>query len=692
MKKASADLLTRLTQLKELIRHHDHCYYVLDQPEISDFDYDRLYSELTEIEQAHPELVTKDSPSQRVGGGPLDEFKKRDHRRPMLSLQNTYSTDEILAFVERGRKALGEDLRSGFFCEPKFDGLAIELIYENGRLEAALTRGDGQTGEDVTSNITTIPSIPLSLPAKKVPSIFEVRGEVVIFKRDFLDLNLSQQEEGLATFANPRNAAAGSLRQLDPRITARRPLRVFCYAPGEVSEEVAQSQEEWLHFLNELGLPALRPTSLTAFKRIANSDDEFRLSNGLALLCEGPDQVLEYYLHLEKVRHRLPFDIDGAVIKVNSFDEQNALGFVARSPRWAAAAKFKPEQAETKIIDIVVQVGRTGALTPVAIMEPIRVGGVTVTNATLHNQEEVARKDIRIGDSVIVHRAGDVIPEVVEVVLAKRKSAAKPFRLPNHCPACHEPVTQIEGEIVTRCTNPLCPAIITESIKHFVSKRAFDMDKVGDKLIEQLTAKKLVSCFSDLFSLDADTLRGLERQGEKSTAKILKSIYESREVTLARFIYSLGLRFVGEATARALSEYYGSLDALLAADLESLTEVHDVGPKVAASIFHGLHHAEMKKEIQRLLQYGVKIKVAKSNSDGPLKGLSIVVTGTLPMERDAIKDLIVANGGKSPSSVSKNTNYVLAGESAGSKLEKAREIGISVLDWDQFQNLIKGAQ
>ncbi|MBX3020526.1 MAG: NAD-dependent DNA ligase LigA [Bdellovibrionales bacterium] len=675
-------------ELKAKIREHDYNYFVLDRPQIQDYDYDQLFIELRKLEEEHPEWVTADSPTQRVGGAPLAEFEKAAHRRPMLSLANTYSVEDVKEFDERVRKFLESDKPVTYFCELKFDGLACELIYENGELTGALTRGDGSVGENVLSNVRTIRAIPLRLH-KAAPKLLEVRGEILMFKKDFARLNEQQQESGEMTFANPRNAAAGSIRQLDPRITAKRPLRMFAYAPGEIDGLRPSSQSAWLETLNELGLPVLRFAEWKTVR--AALENGYVPEMPLAALCQGGDEAVEYYEHILKLRHQLPFDIDGVVIKVNSYPLQDRLGTVARSPRWATAAKFPPEQATTVIEDIAVQVGRTGALTPVAVMQPVRVGGVTIVNATLHNQSEVDRKDVRVGDTVIVQRAGDVIPEVVQVIAEKRPASAKKFKMPTHCPVCNEEVVLPEGEVVTRCVNTFCPAIINESLKHFASRRAMNIEKLGDKIIEQMTAAGIVRTYSDLYKLDRDMVLSLERQGEKSAQNIIDSIETSRQTTLARLIYALGIRFVGEQTGKSLATHYKTLDAFLDTSEEALIEVEDIGPKVAKSIMDRLHNEEFRKEIKRLLKNGVVIETPKKVAAGkqPLFGMSIVITGTLPKSRDEIKDLIIALGGKSPGSVSKNTNYVLAGDEAGSKLDKAQELGVPILDWNGFQKLIE---
>jgi DNA ligase (NAD+) len=683
---AKRKVADRLEQLRELIREHDYNYHVLDRPKISDFEYDQLFSELLQLENENPDLVLPDSPSQRVGGKPLDEFEKIAHRKPMLSLANTYNVEELREFDERVRKFLESDKPVTYFCELKFDGLAVELVYENGKLSTALTRGDGSVGENVTLNVKTIKAVPLSLKGK-TPPLLEVRGEVLMFKKDFAKLNEQQQEDGEMTFANPRNAAAGAIRQLDPSISAKRPLRMFCYAPGVVDGAPPRSQSSWFEYLHALGLPALK---FAPWKKVKSSLAKgYDGDNPLAAVCEGAEEAVEYYETILKHRHELPFDIDGVVIKVDSWPLQERLGTIARSPRWATAAKFPPEQATTVVENIAIQVGRTGALTPVAIMKPVRVGGVTVTNATLHNQSEIDRKDVRVGDTVVVQRAGDVIPEVVEVVLAKRPSNSKKFKMPANCPVCGEPVELPEGEMVTRCVNSLCPAVLTGSLIHFVSKRAMNVEKLGDKLIEQMTEMKLIESFSDLYKLTLKDVLTMPRQGEKSAQNIIDSIDASRNTTLARFIYALGIRFVGETTAKSLATHFRTLDAFMAATEAELLEIGDIGPKVASSVISRLQNADFRKEVKRLIQNGVVIEQPKkASNDQKLKGVSIVITGTLPRQRDEIEDIIQGLGGKTPGSVSKKTNYVLAGEEAGSKLDKAQELGVPVLDWDGFQKLI----
>lgn len=660
-------------KLKKQILEHDYNYYVLDKPTITDYEYDRLYAELVKMEKDNPDLDRTDSPTQRVGGKVLDAFKKANHRTPMISLANTYSPEEIRDFDTRVKKFLKTEKEIEYFCEPKFDGLAIELIYENGHFTRALTRGDGVTGEDVTENIKTIRSIPLKLKTSKPPELLEARGEVLIFKQDFLELNDFQQENGQQTFANPRNAAAGTVRQLDSKIAASRPLRFFAYAPGVIEGKTFSSQQEIEDYFFEIGLPVVQDFETTALRKI----------------CKGPDEVIEYYHSVEKIRHQLPFDIDGIVVKVNSLRVQEDLGFVARNPRWAAAAKYKPEQAETTVENIVVQVGRTGALTPVAIMKPIRVGGVTVTNATLHNQEEVSRKDIRIGDTVTVQRAGDVIPEIVGVVISKRPKSAEPFIIPTKCPICSSKVVKLEGEVVTRCVNPLCPAIVKESLKHFVSRRAMNIDKVGDRLIEIFVDQGLIQSFSDFYKLKKEQILELERQGEKSAENIVGSIEKSKKTTLSRLIYALGIRFVGEQTAKALAEHFVTVENFLTATESDLLQIPDIGPKVAKSITEWLSKKPLIKEVQNLTKLGVTIEGPQRKTSGPLSGKSFLITGTLSVKRDDAKDFIEQNGGKILSSVSSKLNFLVVGDDPGSKLEKAQSLGVQVISWDDLQRMVQ---
>ncbi len=660
----------RHLELKATLERHNYLYHVLDRPEISDFDYDQLFQELLELEAKHTDLDRRGSPSQRVGGTPSSAFRKQEHRLPMLSLANSYSLDDLQDFNDRVRKFAKLDGEIEYFVEPKLDGLAIELIFENGYLVRALTRGDGQTGEDVTANVQTIRTIPLRLPGKPIP-LLEVRGEVLIFKKDFLQLNLAQEEKGEHTFANPRNAAAGTLRQLDPKITASRPLRFYAHGIGAAEGFQYRRQSELLQSFQELTLPT---------------------TGDLCRICPSIQEVLLAYDNLQKVRHELPFEVDGMVTKVNDRRLQEDLGLVARSPRWATAAKFKPEQAQTVVEDIVIQVGRTGVLTPVAVMQPVSVGGVKITYATLHNAEEIERKDVRVGDTVVVHRAGDVIPEILEIVLAKRPNKSKPFAMPVNCPSCGEKVERSAEEVAVRCVNALCPSIFVESLKHFASRRAMNIEKVGDRLLETLVEKKMVKTFSDLYSLTEKDLRSLERQGEKSVQNILDSIDKSRKSSLERLIFAMGIRFVGEQTAKHLAKYFGSLERFLEANEESLLQVEEIGGKVANAILEQLRKKSFQNEIANLLKVGIELKSkGPSRLSQALQGKSFLVTGALPVKRDEAHSLIEAHGGRLVSGVSSKLSYLVVGDDPGSKLQKAQDLGVPVLSWNDLQSLLKTA-
>jgi DNA ligase (NAD+) len=669
--KVSSDIVKEYTSLCASIEAYDYNYFVLDNPSISDFEYDALVNKLIDIETKYPDLKSASSPTQRVGGTPLNHFEKMTHTIPMLSLANSYSTEDINDFDLRIKKILRHDEGTpenqhlSYFVEPKFDGLSMELIYKEGLLTCAATRGDGTVGENVLHNIKTIRSIPLVLKTTAPPKLLEVRGEVLIFKNDFLKLNEQQAELGQTTFANPRNAAAGTIRQLDPKVAASRPLKFFGYALGSVDGISFELQEDIEKYFDAVKIP----TAPKHLKRV----------------CTTINEVVNYYYEIEKLRHELPFDIDGIVIKINSIKLQNELGFVAKSPRWATAAKFKPEQAETEIENIIVQVGRTGALTPVAIMKPVRVGGVTVTNATLHNQEELNRKDIRIGDTVIIQRAGDVIPEVVSVIISKRQKNSVPFIIPPVCPTCGFSVDKPEDEVVYRCINSLCPAILKESLKHFVSRQAMNIEKVGDRLIEELVDKNLIKSFSDLYHLTKNDILSLDRKAEKSSENILKSIEHSKNTKFNKFIYALGIRFVGEQTAKSLAEHFITPEKLTSATKEDLLLIPDVGPKVADSILKSLINKEFQLEYNKLLNCGLVLETSKRSSDGPLAGLTFLITGTLNIKRDEAKEIIEKNGGKILSSVSSKLNFLITGDDPGSKLEKAKSLGVEAIDWDEFQ-------
>lgn len=686
------DIQDRYRWLVSEVSRHNRLYHSLDRPEITDAQFDELFQELLAIEQRYPHLKAPDSPSQRVGGEPLEQFQKAPHRLPMLSLANAFNEAEIEDFDERVRKLCGAS-EIEYYCEPKFDGLALELVFENGILVRAITRGDGATGEDVTSNARTIRNVPLTIQAPS--NVFEVRGEVLMYKDDFAKLNSALEELGEAHFANPRNAAAGSVRQLDSRVTAARPLRFMAYALGATEGgQLAppETQSEIAELFTELGFTTAQSVSQKTLP--------------LTRICQGAKAVNAFYREIEALRHNIPFEIDGIVIKVNSSLLQSQLGFVSRSPRWAIAAKFKPEQAQTLVEDIRVQVGRTGALTPVAILKPVKVGGVTVTNATLHNQEEIQRKDIRIGDTVLVQRAGDVIPEVVQVLREHRPANAQPFTLPEQCPVCGTTAHRPEGEVISRCPNPSCPAVLKGALNHFVSRRAMNIDGVGERLIEELVDKGLVSRWSDLYHLRSDDLLKLQRKAERSVQNILQSIQASKKQRLDRFIFALGIRFVGEATALSLARHFKTLDKVLVANTQSLLEVPDIGPKVAASILAALTSDEFQNEVRRLIDAGIIIDDSpfnraqagtsailsgrgESHDESFLVGMTFVITGTLPVPRDQAQTWITERGGKVASSVSKKTNYVVVGDEAGSKLDKAVALGIPILSWEQLKALKK---
>lgn len=678
-----SEAIPLLKELRQKIEHHNYLYHVLDRPQITDYEFDQIFTKLQELEAVFPDLITPDSPTQRVGGAALEFFPKAAHRDPMLSLQNTYSADEIYEFHERIQNFLkGQGGTYTYFCEPKFDGLAVELVYEQGTLVSAITRGDGVIGEDILSNIKTIPSIPMQLISDTydIPSLFEVRGEVVIFKEDFKKLNEDIEAQGKAPFANPRNAAAGSLRQLDPKIAATRPLKFLAYAPGVIEGIKVESQQMFFDLVRHFKIP--NAIDLT---------EKLKLKSHLYEVAPSIEEAVNYYSSLEKQRKSLPFEIDGVVIKINEFYLQDILGKVARSPRWATAGKFKPEQAETQIEKIEVQVGRTGVFTPVAIMKPVKVGGVVISHATLHNQDEIDRKDIRVGDFVIIQRAGDVIPEVVEVVLAKRDPKSVPYKISYICPSCQQHGEKLEGEVAIRCANPMCPSQRIESLKHFISRKAMNIDKLGAKIIERFVVEGFVKTFSDIYKLKKSQILELERFGEKSVENLFKSIEESKHPTLDRFIYSLGIRFVGEQTAKALAKHFKTIDGFLNATMETLISIDDVGPKVAESIINTLSSESFKQEIHNLLEVGIKIQSSGSTALAPeeaiFNGLTFVITGTLAVSRTEASNYIEARGGKVSSSVSKKTSYVLAGENAGSKLDKAVDLNVKIISWEELLNL-----
>jgi DNA ligase (NAD+) len=675
-----AAVAERARRLREEIERHNYNYYVLDRPTIPDAEWDRLFAELQQLEARYPQLATPDSPTQRVGAPPRSDLAPVRHAVPMLSIRSETQAGPAgaLAFDARVRRELGltaDDPPVEYSAELKFDGLAINLRYEDGVLVLGATRGDGTVGEDVTANVRTIRQIPLRLHTDSPPRVVEVRGEVYIRRADFERLNAEQRKAGAPTYVNPRNTAAGAVRQLDPGVTAKRPLSFFAYGLGEtVGWDLPPTHSAVLDQLARWGVPV----------------------NDERAVVQGAEGLVAYYERIRRLRERLPFDIDGVVYKVNSLALQARLGYVTREPRWACAHKFPAQEALTTVLDIEVQVGRTGAITPVARLAPVFVGGATITNATLHNEEEVRRKDVRIGDTVIVRRAGDVIPEVVAVVAERRPKGARPYRLPTHCPVCGSRIERPEGEAIARCTGGLyCAAQRKQALLHFASRRALDIEGLGEKLVDQLVDSGLVRNPADLFALDAATLARLERMGEKSAANLVAALQRAKHTTLERFIYALGIRHVGESTARDLARRFGSLDALMAANEAALAEVPDVGPVVAASIARFFAEPHNRQVIEQLRAAGVTwpegSALRRAPASGPFAGKTVVLTGTLPgMTRDEAAALIEAAGGKVAGSVSKKTDLVVAGEAAGSKLARARELGVRVIDGEEFKRLLGG--
>ncbi len=664
---APEEAVRRARTLREQLEEHNYRYYVLDRPVISDAEYDRLMRELRELERRYPELATPDSPTQRVGAAARTGFGAVRHVVAMLSLDNAFSEEEVAEFDRRVRERLSVEEVS-YHAAPKFDGLSLSLRYEAGRLVRAGTRGDGRTGEDVTANVRTIRNVPLRLRGGGWPAVVEVRGEAVIPKRAFARLNEERLAAGEPVFANPRNAAAGSIRQLDPRVTARRPLGFFPWGLGEVSEAFAHGHSETMEHLRVWGF-AVGP--------------EFHSVRGL----EG---CLRYYREIAARREHLDFEVDGVVYKVDRYADCDRLGFTSRAPRWALAHKFPAQEEITTVEDIVASVGRTGVITPVAVLAPVRVGGATVSRATLHNEDEVRRKDVRVGDSVIVRRAGDVIPEVVGVILERRPRSARPWRMPERCPVCGSKVVRVEGEAAHRCIGGLyCAAQRREAIKHFASRRALDIDGLGEKLVDRLIESGLVHDPSDLYQLEPELLAGLDRMGEKSAANLLAALERSKETTLARFLYALGIPEVGEATARALAGHFADLDAIMDADSERLQQVPDVGPVVAERIRAFFREAHNRKVIDKLRKAGIHWPVPKRIAAAALAGKTFVLTGALEsLTREEAKERLRALGARATDSVSRKTDYVVVGADPGSKLDKARALGVKILDEAAFLKLL----
>jgi DNA ligase (NAD+) len=673
-------LSERAAQLRAALDEHNYRYYVLDQPTIDDAEYDALFHELQALEHDYPALATADSPTQRVGAAPAAEFEAVTHRVPMLSLGNAFSTEEASAFDRRVREALGV-AQVTYEVEPKFDGLAVNLVYERGLFKLGATRGDGYVGENVTANVRTVKAIPLKLAATKAappPRYLEVRGEVLMLKRDFARLNATQAARGEKTFVNPRNAAAGALRQLDPKMTAERRLSFFAYGVGEVEwnapASAPRTQSALLDFLAALHLPVARERSVV----------------------HGLDGLLGYYRQIGAARAGLPFQIDGVVYKVDDLAQQAALGYVSRAPRFALAHKFPAEEMATQVLGIDVQVGRTGALTPVARLKPVFVGGVTVTNATLHNEDEVRRKDVRVGDTVIVRRAGDVIPEVVRVLAEKRAPGARAFVLPKKCPECGSAVVRLPDEAIARCSGGLvCPAQVKQALLHFAGRRAMDIEGLGEKLVEQLVDAKIVRTPADLYRLGIAALAALERMADKSAANVVAAINKSRKTTFARFIFALGIRHVGETTAKELARHFGKLDALMTVDQMALLAVTDVGPVLAQSIGQFFAEPHNREVIAQLRAAGVEWPESTPQRAvaGKLAGMTFVLTGTLPtLSREEVKELIERHGGKVAGSVSKKTQYVVAGADPGSKIDRAGELGVPVIDERQLKEILNGVR
>ncbi|MFL5359650.1 MAG: NAD-dependent DNA ligase LigA [Myxococcales bacterium] len=653
----------RVEELRRILREANYRYYVLDAPTLSDSEYDRYFRELSGLEEKHPELRAPDSPTQRVGAQPSDRFAKVRHAKPMMSLANAMTDEELVEFDTRVRRLLGDE-RVVYVFEPKLDGLAVTLTYEDGKLVRGATRGDGELGEDVTANLRTIRSVPLTLEG--APRTFEARGEVFIRKADFVKFNQEREAEGSPTFVNPRNSAAGSLRQLDPRETAKRPLSIFFYDVGDTGDLVFTSHWDKLAKLKELGL---------------RTNPENRR-------CDSLDDVRAGYQDLLSRRHDIPYEIDGTVVKVDSEDQRRRLGAVSRTPRWAIAYKFPAEEEATTVEKIEVSVGRTGALTPVAFLTPVHVGGVTVSRATLHNEEEVRRKDVRVGDRVFLRRAGDVIPEIVRVIVEDRPKGGLPeFEMPKRCPACGAEAHR-EGAI-TRCSNLSCPAQLHGRLRHFASRGAMDIEGLGDQTCSQLVERQMVHTPADLYGLSREEWLSLERMGDKSVDNLLAALEASKSTSLKRFLYGLGIRLVGEATARALALQFGTVEKFLDATLDQLQGVRDVGPEVAQQIFDFTQTAENRDAVARLLKAGVHPAPEVVQAAGPFAGKTVVLTGSLSsLSREDAKAEIERRGGRVSGSVSRKTDLVVAGEEAGSKLNKAKEFGVRIVDENAFRALL----
>ena len=664
------DIEKKIKTLIDEINFHNYQYHGMDDPKISDHDFDQMVRALHDLEKNYPQLIQADSPTQRVGSKPIDRFIQIDHLTPMLSLDNVFSKDELISFEKRIKDKLSLKENIEFIAEPKFDGVAVNLVYESGILSYATTRGDGKTGEDVTHNILTIKSIPITLNISSPPEKIEIRGEIIISKNDFEKMNRENEAKNLKVFANPRNAAAGSIRQLDPNIAKSRPLRFYAHGYGFLSNENDfNNHSDVIKYLNDSGI----------------------VISPLSQIVTGAEKCDKYYQKIDSTRDSLDFEIDGVVYKVNKISYQKELGFVSKAPRWAIAHKFSSVEVESKILDVDFQIGRTGTITPVAKLDPINVGGVMVSNATLHNMDEISRKDIRKGDHVFVRRAGDVIPEIVSVNKKKRSQQTKKIVFPKQCPSCGSEIVRKEGESAAKCTGgSVCPDQIKEGLKHFVSRNAFDIEGLGEKIIDQLLDSNLIRTTSDLFSLNFDELISLERMAEKSSQNLLISIEESKMISFDRFIYAQGINDVGLATSKSLSENFSSLEELKNTGIEELLMIRDIGPIVANSILDFFKDIKNIDNIDRLIEKGVEIIYQSENDSQILSGKTFVITGTLKnMTRSEAKNFIENNGGKVTSAVSKNTNYLLAGDNPGSKIKKAEDIGVSIINEDQMLDLIK---
>ena len=658
-----------ISELRKQINNHNYQYYILDNPIISDYEYDSLMRELQDLEKKYPDLITQDSPTQRVGASPLDAFDSVDHSIPMLSLENAMNSEELFQYYERTKRGLQTDLDIDFIAEPKLDGIGVELVYENGLFTYGLTRGDGIKGENITQNLKTIKAIPLSIRTEKfsAPELLEVRGEVFMEKDKFKIFNDNRLKNELPIFANPRNAAAGSLRQLDSSITASRPLSIYCYEPGKINGRKFDNHIDFLSTLTDWGFPVNR---------------EIKLVKNL----EG---IISYHKKLEEKRSALPYEIDGTVFKVNNIKQREILGLRSRSPRWAIAGKFKAEQVTSVVVDIIASIGRTGAVTPVAKLKPVSVGGVIVTNATLHNQDEIDRKDVRIGDTVLVQRAGDVIPEVVKIIANKRPNGTTKYILPSECPICGKEVKRPKDESVTRCNNLLCPAQTKGRIKHFISKGGLDIEGFGDKLVDQLVDKNLLKTFDDVFKLNFDDLESLDRMAEKSAQNVISAINDSKKTTFSKFIYALGIRNVGAHLSKVLEEKFESdIGKFQKASIEELEEINEVGPIVAEAIVNFWSNETNLNMVNECFRYGVSFYQKKLESQN-LSGLSFVFTGTLKtIKRSEAKNYVESHGGHLSSSVSKNTDFLVAGNSSGSKLKKAQDLNIKIIDELKFLEMV----